>query len=248
MKRACTWLFVFLCLIQCTHPSKTVSIAWDPGWNSMAIDAPSVRLTGFFNDLLLEISKQYRRDFSFKVSERNWTDLKEGLVAGQYEVIAINEPQRPWEGIYVASDPLIPTGAVLVVPKRASERHLAELGGQEVGLLMDDETLTLLSQYETIYPRFYPTVSLMLEDLKEGRIAGALTPVLAANAYLEDVYALDLIIVSETLTPPAIVWLGMEESSETVQMLNRMTLELKANGTYHALLQKWGFTPPVAVR
>lgn len=238
-----TSLFFFfvamVCITGCMKPSKSVSIAWDPSWYAISSDAPKDQLNGFFQDLLLELSKESGGQIVFQVHQRHFGDLKEGLGIGQYEMALYPLSPRPWDGHYSLSEPLLRTGVVLVVATDGFYRTLKDLKNQQLATLMDDETLNVLSDYPEISTRFYPSVATMLEDLKEGKVQAALVPRLSAMAYLEDLYTNELMIVSAPLTESAILWVSSQEHAPLIKNLEELMRRLKEKGLYDMLLQKW---------
>jgi polar amino acid transport system substrate-binding protein len=240
MKRHCL-IFLFLVLSACgkSKGSSGYQIALDPNWYSMELPGKEKNLLAFSTELLKEISSLKKINIDLLMT--NWDSLIPGLQQGKYEGVLSTLYPYAFNGeLYRFSDLYLATGPVLVVTENSPIHSLEMLQKKEVAVLRNNPAHLIAEKVPDLIIRVYDSIPQMLNDLLKQTIDGALVDTLIAQAYCQDIYHEKLRIATPSLDDEGLRLITLKTAPPAlVDAFNQGLKELKANGTYQALLNKW---------
>lgn len=236
-------LIVFLLLLCSCGKSHRPSyeIGMDPSWYPIQIPGKEANLTGFSNELLVDIADKERINFS-KIN-MNWDNLLQGLQQEKYAAILSSmQPFVFLEKQFDFSDPYLLIGPVLVVPVASSATALDNLNGKEVAMVNGETTSALiLEKYPGIIIRGYESAPLALNAVADGVIEGAVINVLLAEAYVKDLFNGRLKVATPPLNNDGLRLVILHDKApDLIRSFNEGLSSLKKDKTYDSLRSKWG--------
>lgn len=231
--RACTRLF--------THKEKIYRIARDPTWYPLDLMGKERNMLAFTNELLSDIASDEHIQFNLFSASRD--ELFDGLNRGEYDAIITNiDPNPMLEAKNEFSDPFYLTGPVIVVQKNSDIRSFEDLGGEMVGIKSGSPIVFRIRDYPTILFRTYSNIREALDHLVDDEIDAVIMDSLPAYANKESFYTDKLKIVGGTLTDEGLRLITKKDASST-ELISAFNSGLKRSlqdGTYRALIKKWG--------
>lgn len=226
-------------------PSTTVfTIGEDPQWGEVDVMGKQRELAAFNKSVLSELGKEQQVQFKVAIIPHiNLVDsLEDGDVMGIISDLELNDYN---EHYYLFSDPLILWGPVLIVPSSRAvswEEKSHRIIGVEKSYANDLD----FNDQPSLEMRLYTDILKGLSDLNNGTIDAAVFSAFPAATYVKSLYAKELKIVSTPLTDDGLrlVTLKNAKGEELIRVFNKGLEQLKASGTYDALLKKWGLIDP----
>ncbi|PIE13490.1 MAG: amino acid ABC transporter [Rhodobacterales bacterium] len=204
-------------------------------------------IAGFDVDIALELCK--RMEVKCDVVAQDWDGIIPGLLANKYDVIVasmfITEERKKQVSF---SDPYYLAAMTHVVPKGSgiTEFTNESLAGKIIGA----QSGTTQADYaEATYPdaeiRLYPTQDEANLDMASGRIdlqVGDMLPMLDWTTKTEDGSCCEL--AGDPITDPDFVGEGVgmavrQEDNELREKLNKALAEIRADGTYLTINNKY---------
>lgn len=225
-------------------------VARDPTWFPYDFMGKERQVAAFSDELLRAIASTEKIRIQIYGASSN--ALFAGLDNDSYEgVLTPAEPRRTAGKPYLYSNPYYRFGPVLVVRKNAAINNLKQLKGSAIGVLRG--IYTQLDGQEngadyTFIP--YDNVLIALQHLSEGVVDGAIIDTLPAYAYTQSIFTDKLKIATPPLTEEGLR-LVVSHDKEGTALLSRFTeglQKLKSDGTYNAILKKWGLFDPEFVQ
>ncbi len=239
--RPFAYLVFFALLAACggDYRNGSYTIAFDPAWFGIDLMGQQNNLSGFSRDLLREISKKEKIKLS--LSTVSWDVLVPNLKSNQYPAILSSiYPYLFNRTFYDFSNVYLLTGPVLVLPVDSSFKSIAQLDGKEIAILPDSSGATYLEKNPSILIRNYDSIPDALNDVAAGTIDGAVVDILEASAYCKNIYNGKLKVATAPLNDEGIRLLTLDRGApDLIKAFNRGLEELKKNGTYQTLLDKW---------
>lgn len=214
-------------------------VGLDPSWLMTSSGGKAALITGFIEEVLLDISKN--TGISFEQIDGNWDDLQQNLRLKRYDAIISSMPPYSFnKADYDFSDRLLATGPVLVVPIDSKVKSLKDLSNRTIGFIQGSPALLVLQTYTSIQIEPYTSIVLALNDLTRGKAQGALLDYLPAANLVKDLYDRKLKIVGEPLTQEGIRMVYMKGKHLEMQKAFEKSLQkLKKSRRYQELLKKW---------
>jgi len=234
-----------LCLLffSCNGGSSAgydYKVALDPAWHSLEVPGRATNLTAFTLELIEAIGKD--QGVKIAIYQRSWNNLMMGLQEHDYD--AICSPMQPYlfyEKMYDFSDLFLMTGPVLVVPASNMANSLEELSGKEIGIQRTSNAALILEKYPVVIERSYDSIPQALNDVRNGIIDGAIVNLLAAQAFIGDLYQGQLRIATPPLSDEGLRLIAQHgQSPQLMKTFNRGLKRLQDDGTYASLAKKWG--------
>lgn len=229
------------CTAWFTHHERIYRIARDPTWYPLDLMGKERNMLAFMNDLLSDIAMEQHVQFNLFSASRD--DLFSGLSRGEYDAIVTSiDPTPMLEDKYVFSDPFYLTGPVIIVQKESDIRSFEDLGGEMVGIKSGSPIVFRIRDYPTILFRTYGNIREALDHLVDNEIDAVIMDSLPAYANTESFYTEKLKIVGGPLTDEGLRLVAKKDAG-AIAMLGQFDEGLKEmikNGTYQALIQKWG--------
>lgn len=230
-------------LSACTvSEADTVVIATDAAFPPMEFVDENKEIVGFDIDLMNAIAEV--QDLKVEFKNTAWDGIFAGLESGDYDAIlsavTITEDRQV---TYDFSEPYVNAGQAVVV--RADEEAIAgeaDLPGKTVGAQIGTTGAFAVQEVADVTLKEYDTIDLALQDLVNGNLDAVVvdTPVAADFALVSDQFRGKLKIVGEPMTEEyygLVVRKG--EMQEFVQSFNEGLQQIRENGTYDEIYQKW---------
>jgi polar amino acid transport system substrate-binding protein len=239
----CFWLCLLTdgCMRAGPNPNVYI-IARDPTWFPINLIGKDNQLSAFTDDLMQAIAAEegIHIHWDYTLSE----DLFTGLENEDYDgILTFKTPSSKNRQNFLFSRGFFFVGAVLLVPMDSKVQSLNQMEGSVIGI----EQGTMLSLDIEHYPSItflpYDNVIRQLDALAGQFIDGAIMPAIPAYNYAKSLYFGRIRVTPSFLTKESLKLAALHtERGETfIQHFNNGLKKLKDNGTYDALLTKWGF-------
>lgn len=235
------WLYTVL--KSPSPPSKVNIIARDQTWNLLELYGEEKAVSGFSDDLIRAIAQEENFLFDFALAGPD--DLFLGLDAHIYS--AILSAKYPYnEELYIASHPYYLLGPVLVVSVDSPIKSIKDINDKIIGVFSDQPTDIVQYPYVIIKYYSYSDLPNPLDDIVSGAIDGVLLNMLQAYQYTHGPYTGQLKVVTSPLTFAGLRVFALRNptSQKLIEQINQGLQTIKENGTYDALLTKWGLYNP----
>jgi polar amino acid transport system substrate-binding protein len=216
-------------------------IAVDPNFFPLELKHQTRNLFAFTHELLQAMSKE--SGVTFEQTQANWDNLLDGLRLNTYEgAITSMTPNLINTDRYIFSESYFPIGPVLVLPIHSKETKLESLGGHVIGIEKNDTNVQLMTLYPDVLFSFYTSIASAFEEVANGKLHGALIPIIPATAYVRDLYSQALQIASEPLTDEGLRLVTCRgQNPRIISIFNSALDRVKKDGTYNSLVEKWLF-------
>lgn len=194
----------------------------------------------FTNELFAAIGRDQNCQFEWVPATID--NLMKGLNDGQWEgVLTLMVPDARWYDTYIFSKSYYYLGPVLVVPISSSVQSMKEIQGKRVGILRQSPALFTLPRFVPIDILQYLSPILALQALERGEIDAIVLDQLFANALIEGIYKgrLRVIPLSIGLDGIRLVAAKGSQGKTLIETFDKGLKNLRDNGTYHKLLEKW---------
>lgn len=221
---------------------KTIVFAHDATWPPMEFVDINKNVVGLAVDYTDAIAKEA----GFKVVHRNvaWDGIFAGLAAGKYDAIAssvtITEERK---NAMDFTEPYFEVKQAVVVPKESTATSLNDFKGMTLGAQIGTTGFFAIKGTEGVTPKPYDEIGLAMEDLYNGRIAGAVCddPVAANYALQQEQYAKTLKIAFIVSSPtPEYYGIAVQKGNkELLDLLNKGIAAVKAKGIDKEIHAKW---------
>ena len=247
MKRLFSFLFLVVLSFfsSCSNtPNKNSKVGVDPTWYPLHFGNQENNVTAFSTELLGAIGEKEKIAFT-RISV-NWDDLLQGLQKEEYEAILSSMPPYLFnEKLFNFSSVYLYLGPVLVVRTSSTIDSIKDLEGKEIAVITGSSSDLVLEKSPGVLIRYYDSTPQALNAILTETIDGALVDALTATAYLRDLYQKELKIVTPPLTDEGLRLITKyDQSKELVKKFDKGLEELKENGDYNKLLDKWGLLEP----
>lgn len=239
MKRLIVFLFLILCSCSMPFGGSSFRVAIDPNWLMTSSGGKEALITGFIEELLLEISDY--SGISFKLMEANWDNLLQNLHTKRCDAVISSLPPRNFnQAQYDFSKVILSTGPILVVPVSSKADSLEDLKNRTVGFLRGSPAILVLQNWPDIQIIPYKSLPLALNDVVQGKLQGALIDYLPAANFIHDAYYSRLKAVGKPLTDEGIRMVFSKGLHPVIQAkINKALKKIKKSSKYNELLVKW---------
>lgn len=220
--------------------TKLFTVAHDATWAPFSFAGKESQLTAFTDELLSTIAED--QQFIIHVRPASPNNLFSGLNNGDYEGVL---SARTMDGVvlkkYYTSPIFYAFGPVIIAKIPSNIRTAEDLRGRTVGIT---STVEFLMQYptdpDTTYIS-YPHISDALAALANGSVQAVIGSKVLAEIYVSSLYRDKLSIVSVPLSDSGLrlFTLRNEEGLSLIKLFSDGLENLKKNGVYAKLLQKW---------
>lgn len=203
-------------------------------------DEETQEIVGFDVDLIKEIGK--RIGLEVEIVPAAFDTIIQALNAGKYDcVVSAMTITEEREKEVDFSDPYIDSNQSLAVKKGSDIRSLEDLAGKVVGVQRGTtgelKAQELKEQYGIAEIKSYDDTLLAFEDLRAGRVDAVINdlPVTAYLVQKDNSFE----IVAEIPTGEQYGIAFREDSDELREAVNQALKEIKEDGTYDQIYQKW---------
>lgn len=218
---------------------KLYRIARDATWYPLDLLGKERNMLAFSNELLLAIAKN--ESLKIELLSNSSENLFSGLDNELYD--AILSPMLPNQynnQYYWFSKPFYLLGPVLVVKESLNVNSLQEMEGKAIGV--SSGSSLVYNRYPKILITSYDNILTALNDVERNVIDGVILSGLTAYAYTTGLYSGRLKVASAPLTNEGLRLIARkdEESKYLIDKFNEGFEKVKNDGTYDALITKWG--------
>ncbi len=232
-----------LLLVGCSSaPSKVIKVGVDPTFYPVEAGNNDMYVFAFFNELLEEVAKL--KKIRIERINRSWDNLMDGLHRNEYDIVFSSmEPRIYNEELYLFSPILLSTGPVVIVPADSSIEDVEELTNKIIGIEEFSPAVQQIARDPSVVLSYYMSPSQALNDLVNGNYQAIVMDSIIANSFVRDLFQAKLRILSHPILSHGIRALSLNKPmNREFQLLEKAIEELKAKGTYGALLKKWNLS------
>lgn len=243
MRRVFHFLVIFVILFSgCTGFRKKYSVAIDPTFYPANMGGQASNVYGFMVDLLEEIGKSEGVLLTYK--QVGSESVLNGLERKAYDGVLTPKSNVMIEkNIYSISNPIMLTGPVLVTGTDSKVKDILQLQGKIVGVVDQSDALLLIQKYAKVFIFTYPSAAYLMEALNYNIVDGALLDSLEARAFVNNIYAGSLKIVTKPLNNEGIYLATMAGKNPLLlDLFNTGLKRMQKRGIYQKLLKKWGLS------
>lgn len=221
--------------------NRPYRIAQERLLNNINVTGKEKNLEAFANDVIKTIAK--RNGISLQLLAVSPGLVFVGLEDGQYDaVITTLVPNAANEVYYDFSNPIYRVGSVLIVPKDSSIEDFAEVEGKVIGITREESTFFEVGIYPEVLFYSYDDEIDALEDLENGKLDGVVMNAWPAYSLINSFFRGKLKVATKPFTKQGlrIATLGSSRFSDILPNFDEGLEEMKRDGTYQELIQKWG--------
>jgi cystine transport system substrate-binding protein len=215
-----------------------ITIGTEGTYSPFTFHDASGNLTGFDIEVAQEVFK--RLNITPKFVETKWDGMIAGLDAKRYDMVANEVAVRP-ERLekYDMSDPYIVSKAVLIVGENNNDiKTLDDLKGKKVGQSLDSNYRKIAEEHgatNTVVEGFNQAVDL----ITSGRIDATINDSLSYLDLKKQRPDLPIKKVYEESNVTSNAFLFRKDSGELVNKVNKALADMKKDGTYLKISEKW---------
>lgn len=226
------------------HNGGEYQIARDATWYPLSFFGKEKNMLGFADDLIFQIAQ--RKGLKIKLISESPGELLESLDRNADAIFSPLSPDIVLQEKYLFSDPFYNLGAVLVVDTQSDIKSLADLEGKFVGVKRGSNVLFALPSHPNMRVVPYDSLTAMIDDVIKDRIDGAILNQLNAYSFATGYYKGRLKVATPPLTHEGLRLITHihPRDAKLISAFNEGLSEMKADGSYHALLEKWDLTDP----
>lgn len=199
---------------------------------------------GFDVDLCTALAK--KMGLQLEVVSTAWDGIIPALISGRYDIImsAMSITEERLKQINF-TDPYLPGILAISTPKDKPIADAAGLAGKIVGVQVDTTGQFAVEEVQGVKEiKKYDTILAAFQDLAAGRVEAVVNdePV---NAYIIDTnadYKAKFANTGSIMTDNSYGYAVTKENTELLAALNAALKELRAEGVYQKILDKWGLT------
>lgn len=215
-----------------------ITIGTEGTYSPFTFHDASGNLTGFDIEVTQEVFK--RLNIKPKFVETKWDGMIAGLDAKRYDMVANEVAVRPDRlEKYDMSDPYIVSKAVLVVGENNNDiKTFDDLKGKKVGQSLDSNYRKIAEEHgatNTVVDGFNQAVDL----ITSGRIDATINDSLSYLDLKKQRPDLPIKKVYEESNVTSNAFLFRKDSGELVNEVNKALADMKEDGTYLKISEKW---------
>lgn len=244
-------LFLFsLCSCSNKQPSQgnnsetsNYVIGLDDTFAPMGFRDSSGELVGFDIDLAKEIAR--RKNFTVTFQSIDWAMKENELNAKNIDMIwngySISEERKQKVAF---STPYVEDKQLVITMKDSPITTIEDLKGKVISLQAESTAIDAVNQNPTISTGLakiieYPSNNEVFQDLQTGRCDAIVVDEILARYYMKQNASQEFRILEEALATEYMAVGIRKEDTELLQAINDGLEELKADGTYDDIRQRW---------
>lgn len=243
-------LFLFtLCACsekQPTSPNnatKTYVIGLDDTFAPMGFRDSSGELVGFDIDLAKEIA--LRKNFAITFQSIDWAMKETELNAKNIDMIwngySISEERKQKVAF---SNPYVEDKQLIITLKDSPIKSVNDLKDKTISLQAESTAIDAVNNHSTLSSIVakiieYPSNNEVFQDLQTGRCDAVVVDEILARYYMKQNSSQEFRILEESLATEYMAVGVRKQDTELLQAINDGLEELKHDGTYDTIKQKW---------
>jgi len=232
-----------------THSGQhAFRIAKDTSWYPLQLYGKESNISAFSTDLIFSIARQ--EDLNIELITTSYEKLFDMLDSEAVDaVLSTVNPDLTQQDSYIFSDAYYLFGAVLVVPKDSEVRSLNDLANKTIAVKRGSSVLFHLPIAPSSIMVPYDSPTIVLDDLVRHKIDAVVMDQFTAHLFLSEFYRSNLKVANLPMTLEGLRLFARNDSTgkTLVEKFNEGLKQLKENGTYDLLLEKWDLHNPESV-
>lgn len=194
------------------------------------------KVVGFDVDIAKEVAKSLGKDL--KVEDTAFDGLLPALESGQVDMVVAGMTKTPErEKNVLFSVPYYSAAQKIVVRKDSLIKNKYELSGNRIGVQLGTTSDTISSKIKGVNVIKLQSMPSVLQDLSSGKIDAAVLDEAPANQYVQGFSNLE--ILSDSLSDEDYAIAIKKNNSELKNKVNKVIDEMKKDGRYQNLLDKY---------
>ncbi|MGL5125449.1 MAG: amino acid ABC transporter substrate-binding protein [Fusobacteriaceae bacterium] len=196
-------------------------------------------IVGFDIDLAREVAKRMGVEVKFKTSD--WDGIIFELRSKKIDVI--------WNGLTITeerkkqmafTEPYFSDNQIVITKKDSSIEKISELAGKKVGVQLGSSSYYALERSQ-IYSKLeetrkYSSNVEVLLDIEAGRIQAGVMDSITGRYYI---VGKNYKVLEEPISKDSIAIGLRKEDKELTEEINKQIIEMKKDGTYNKIYEKW---------
>lgn len=218
------------------------TICIDPNWYPIDFKDKTSYVSGFTEELLLEMTKV--SSLRFEKTSANWDTLFSCLKQEQCDaVLSALQPYNFNMAEYDFSNSFLDIGPVLITLPNSKMHSMEDMNQKIIGILSGSRDIVLLQKSPNIIIRMFDSAPEMLTEVERGGVDGALLSSVPAASSLNDGFYKKIVIASPPLDNQGLRLITVKGKHTHLQKaFNSALQKLKRKKIYQKLLLKWGLS------
>nr|4ZV1_A Chain A, AncQR [synthetic construct]4ZV2_A Chain A, AncQR [synthetic construct] len=224
------------------HMRGTLRVGTEATFPPFGFKDENGKLVGFDIDLAKAIAKKLGVKVEFKPMD--FDGIIPALQSGKIDVViagmTITEERKKQVDF---SDPYFEAGQAIVVKKgNDSIKSLEDLKGKKVGVQLgstSEQHVKKVAKDAGVKVKKFDNFSEAFQELKSGRVDAVVTDNAVALAYVKQNPNAGVKIVGETFSGEPYGIAVRKGNSELLEKINKALEEMKKDGTYDKIYEKW---------
>lgn len=244
MKSIITMMLMLVILGACANNSKnsdTLVIGYDNTFVPMGFLDENGKTVGFDVDLANEVFN--RLDYNIQFQSIDWSMKETELNSGNIDLI--------WNGysltkerkqLVAYTDAYLQNKQIIITKADSSVKSKQDLLTANVGTQQGSASLNAIENekgFETLKPFLYENFDQAFRDLEIERIDALIVDETYARYYLNQKGLTNYVILDENFGEEDFVVAFRQQDTELRDEVNEMLSELKADGTFDQIYNKW---------
>jgi polar amino acid transport system substrate-binding protein len=201
--------------------------------------------SAFSDDIVRSIAKE--KGFSVDLTVVQADDIFQIFESGFYDgVITMRMPGPLTRDKFLFSDPFFLLGPVVIARVDSSLTNIDQLKGKIIGIPVGLTAVSEIRKIPDSYIVTYDNYAAALENLSNNKIDAVLMDAWPAYVYTSGFYSDRLKIVTEPINTEGLRVVSYNDpvGKELIDNINSGLAEMKKNGQYKKLVDRWGLIDP----
>lgn len=244
---ALTWTVLSSEKTRLGQERQLFRVGRDPLWHPVSLAGREKEMVAFTNQLFREIENEEAIDVQFVTISSS--ESLNGIDRGLYDAaITSIQPTGRLERNYIFSEPYFLYGPILLVPTNSPIKSLDDTAGKVIGIPVGSSLEFDARKSALAIWNRYDTPIEALELLSEGRLDGVIMNSILATTYNINLFSNQFKVLTGPLTKNGfrLVTRNTLQGEKLITAFNRGLQKIRDDGTYNALLERWGFSVPLS--
>jgi len=215
-------------------------IARDATWYPASIPGKEQSMLAFSNELFFDVASA--EDFKVKLIGVGYSGLLRGLQTGEFDAVATSLlPTSANKEHYYFSDPFYRLGPVLVVKSDSKVRSLEDLGSGTVAVRRGFKIPFNPEEYPNLIITVYDQPRDVVPKLIDNTIDAIIMDAIQGYNTTQGYYSGRMKVATDPLNDEGLRLVALKNANgvELIDRFNKGLSEIKENGAYDQILQKW---------
>lgn len=226
-----------------TYTEKVYRIGRDPSWYPLSLMGKEKNILAFSDDLLMLIAE--KKSFKALLLSLDPTNLESSMIKGSCDAVMSSlEITASRKDAFKFSNTYFFVGPVLVLPYNSPIETWKEMKEKTIGIPTGHLIYFPSDMYPSVVIKTFDSTASSLDSLLKGEIDAIILNTLPAYSYINGLYKGVLKIIGPPITDEGLKLISTKNVSDLIETFNLGLQELKDDGSYNMLLNKWGLFNP----